>query len=133
MSKLTLPQKIISIICQIIAAFLLGAAGYSKLVGNDMGVLIFDLLNIPNTRLIIGIVEIIAALLLLTRSFPQYGAILGLSNMIGATIAHISVLGIEVGNDEGLLLKFMIIITITTLTILWIHRKNLPLIGDSFK
>ena len=84
------------------------------------------------TRLIIAAIEAIAAFLLLTNSLPQYGAILGFGTMLGALIAHSTVLGIEVNNDGGKMVMLMGVVIISTSIIMLIRRRTLPLIGHTF-
>jgi len=131
MTTLTTKEKTISWIFQIIAAIILGSAGFSKLSGNEMSAFVFSELGIEETRLIIGVIETLAAFLLITKA-PYLGAILGFGTMIGAIIAHVSVLGMEIQNDGGTLVMLLAVLVVATIVIMWIWRRSLPLIGGTF-
>lgn len=124
-------QTRISWVFQLIAALILGNASIQKFLGVEMSVYVFKALDIEGTRLVIGAIEGVAALLLLTKA-PHWGAILGFSTMLGALIAHISVLGLEVHQDHGALSMMMIGTIVSTAIVLWIRRRSLPLIGHTF-
>ena len=134
MKKLSIKQK--KIICysfQLIAGLILAKASYDKFSGQEMTLIIFKSLSIEKTRLVIATVEGLASFLLISNHLPHYGAILGLGTMLGAFIAHISVLGIEVNNDGGMMVMLMVVVIISTITVMYLRRKDLPLIGHTFK
>ena len=124
----------ISWICQILAALILAMAAWGKITGAEMSVFIFATLNMePGGRIIIGMLEALAAVMLLTSNIPHYGAILGFGVMIGATLAHISVLGYDVQGDGGRLIILLTIVVVTTLAVMYFHRRKLPFVGKTIE
>jgi uncharacterized membrane protein YphA (DoxX/SURF4 family) len=83
----------------------------------------------PAGRYFTGIIEWIAGLLLLLPNYRIYGSVLGLGIMFGAIVSHLTVLGVEVKNDGGLLFLFTIIVFICCAFILIVRRKEIPVIG----
>ena len=128
MKKIT-PSQIVTFVCQITIIIILGFATWSKFYGEDIGFFIFESLGIPETRLFIATLEGIAVIFLLIPSFVHYGALLSFGVMMGALMAHISVLGWSVYNDGGELSMLMITVIVASVIILWIHRRKMPLIG----
>ncbi len=70
-----------------------------------------------------------AAAMLLTRSYSALGGLLGLGVMFGATITHISVLGLTVQGDSGLHVGLLGTVVLCATTVLVVRRKTLPFIG----
>ena len=76
-----------------------------------------------------GVAELIAAILLIAPSFPWLGAGLALGVMGGAIMSHLTVLGIVVKDDGGLLFALAVIVALCSAVVLFIHRYALPIIG----
>ncbi len=74
-----------------------------------------------------GIMELIAAVLLLTPRFVWAGAVLAMAATGGAIFSHLTFLGIEVQGDKGLLLLLAIIVFVTSAVALYLHRQQIPL------
>ena len=126
----SLHQNILSWILQVIAAFILASAAYGKFVGMEPSLFVFEQLQMgPSGRLVIGLIEALAALLLLTPNVPQLGALMGFGTMMGALIAHTTVLGLDTNGDGGMMVAMMGVVVLTTLTVMYIRRRDLPLIG----
>ena len=83
----------------------------------------------PWGRIGSGVVELIAAALLLTPRFNWLGSLMALGVMAGAIASHLTVLGIEVQGDKGLLFTLALIVFIASATNLAIHRAEIPIIG----
>ena len=67
-----------------------------KFTGTEHALEMFSNLGMgPSGRILIGLIEVLAALLILLPQSAVYGAFLGLGVMIGATIAHLTMLGFE--------------------------------------
>jgi len=116
---------------RILAAAILLPVGYQKLIGDEMSVMLFDTLGMePHGRIIIGVVEIIAALLLLSP-LAATGALLVVAVMLGAIIAHVTVLGVEVGGDGGRLLAMLATVFVSGTPVLVALRHQLPIIGHT--
>ena len=45
---------------------------------------------------------------------------------------HLTILGIEINNDGGLLFYMAISVLIFSLIVLWDHKKEIPIIGQKF-
>lgn len=126
-------RTLLSWFFQIIAAVILGQASYGKLIGNEMSVVVFELLRMGDEgRILIGMIEGVATLLLLTPMLTHWGALLGFGTMLGALIAHITVLGLVVNNDGGKMIMMLGLVLFSTMSVLFVHRKRLPLIGAIF-
>ena len=86
------------------AALILLQTLYFKFSGAPESVHIFSTLGVePWGRLASGVAELVAAILLLTTRWNWLGAALAIGIMLGALGAHLTVLGIEVQGDGGLL------------------------------
>jgi uncharacterized membrane protein YphA (DoxX/SURF4 family) len=89
---------------RIAAAIILLQTLYFKFTGAPESVHIFSTLGVePWGRLASGVAELVAAILLLTTRWNWLGAALAIGIMLGALGAHLTVLGIEVQGDGGLL------------------------------
>ena len=89
---------------RIAAAIILLQTLYFKFSGAPESVHIFATLGVePWGRLASGVAELVAAILLLTTRWNWLGAALAIGIMLGALGTHLTVLGIEVQGDGGLL------------------------------
>jgi uncharacterized membrane protein YphA (DoxX/SURF4 family) len=89
---------------RIAAAIILLQTLYFKFSGAPESVHIFSTLGVePWGRLASGVAELVAAILLLTTRWNWLGAALAIGIMLGALGTHLTVLGIEVQGDGGLL------------------------------
>lgn len=117
-------QLILCWLFQITASAILAFAGIHKMMSADIQVEMFTSLGMePTGRYIIGTLEIIAAFFLLTDALSAAGALLGLAIMLGAIIAHSTVLGVS----PTMLLLFTVVIC--CLIVAYIRRENLPFVG----
>ena len=115
-------------ILQIICALILLQTLYFKFQAHPDSVQLFTELGMePNGRILIGVLELIAGILLLIPGSAAYGALLATGIMSGAIIGHITTLGFE-GPRLSLSL-LAIAILIMSVTILLIRRKEIPIIG----
>jgi hypothetical protein len=78
------------------------------------------------------VVELIAAVLILIPRTVWAGALLALGVMAGAIVSHLTVLGIEVMGDGGLLFGLALIVFCTSTVALVLHRTQIPVIGRRF-
>lgn len=121
---------IISWICRIVAAIILLQTLFFKFTGAPESVYIFTKVGAePWGRIGSGFLELIAAILLLMPRFVWAGAILAMGIMTGAIVSHLTVLGIEVQGDKGLLFFLAIAVFITSGVALALHRAQIPVIG----
>lgn len=128
--KMTVTVKILSWVLRITAAVILGQTLFFKFTAAPESVYIFTKVGAePWGRIGSGIVELIAAVLLLTSRFTWLGSIISLGVMAGAILSHLTVLGIEVQGDKGLLFALAIIVFVTSALNLVLHRADVPVIG----
>ena len=124
---------VLSWACRIAAAIVLLQTLFFKFTAAPASVYIFTKVGAePWGRIGSGIVELIAAVLLLTPRFVWGGAFLAIGVMTGAIISHLTLLGIEVQGDKGLLFALAVIVFVTSLTALVLHRTQIPVIGNRF-
>ena len=94
--KYSKKQKILLWILQIAAAGILLQSLFFKFTGASESIEIFSKLGVePWGRYLVGTIELITSILLLSGRFSMIGAILGAMIMIGAITSHILVLGIS--------------------------------------
>ncbi|WP_298551809.1 DoxX family protein [uncultured Algibacter sp.] len=80
----------------------------------------------PVGRIGIGILELIAGILLLIPKTVWIGAGLTLGIIGGAIMMHLTQLGIEVRNDDGVLFGTAIVTFALSAIILYLYRKDIP-------
>jgi hypothetical protein len=89
---------------QIAVAVILLQTLFFKFTGAAESVYIFTRLGLePWGRIGSGLAELVASLLLLTPATAVVGGILAMAIIVGAIVSHLTVLGIEVQGDGGLL------------------------------
>ena len=132
MSKpMTTSLLVVSWICRIAAALILLQTLFFKFTAAPESVYIFTKVGAePWGRIGSGVVELIAAILLLTPRFVWAGALLALGVMTGAILSHLTVLGIEVQGDKGLLFFLAVAVFVTSSVALFLHRTQIPVIGS---
>lgn len=123
----------VSYFFQLVAGVILIIATVPKLMGAPESVALFSQLEIDGTRILIGALELFAAVLLILNYLPQIGALLGFGLMGGAVLAHITKLGIVVDDDGGLLFGLLCAVLISTALVMWFQRHRLPLIGYTIR
>jgi len=141
---MTTPVLIFSWACRIVAAIILLQTLFFKFTAAPESVYIFTKLGtfihtyIPfasigavevSARIGSGIMELIAAVLLLTPRFVWAGAILAMAATVGAIVSHLTFLGIEVQGDKGLLFFLAIAVVVTSAIALFLHRMQIPVFG----
>ena len=128
--KTTATVKILSWVLRITAAVILGQTLFFKFTAAPESVYIFTRVGAEAWgRIGSGIVELVAAVLLLTPRFTWLGSIMSLGVMAGAIVSHLTVLGIEVQGDQGLLFALAIIVFVASAFNLALHRTEIPVIG----
>ncbi len=126
----TAAVRVLSWGCRVIAAVILLQTLFFKFTAAPESVYIFTKVHAePWGRIGSGVLELIAAILLLTPRFVWAGAILALAAVTGAIISHLTILGIEVQGDKGLLFGLAITVFVTSATALYLHRNQIPVIG----
>lgn len=144
---MTTKMAVFSWACRIVAAIILLQTLFFKFTGAPESVYIFTKLGtfihgyIPfasistvevSGRIGSGIMELIAAVLLLTPNFVWAGSVLAMAATIGAIASHLTFLGVEVEGDKGLLFFLAIVVFITSAVALIFHRRHIPVFGRKF-
>ena len=123
-------HAVISWGCQLLVAGILLQTLFFKFTGAEESVYIFTKVGAePWGRIGSGVMELIAAVMLLVPALIPYGAILTLGAMSGALLSHVTILGIEVKGDGGLLFGLALTCFAGALVILALHRAEIPVIG----
>ena len=117
-------------VLQLVVAGILLQTLFFKFTGAAESVYIFSTLGAePWGRIGSGVVELIAAILLLVPATTTVGAALALGVITGAILSHLTVLGIEVQGDHGLLFGLAITVFVASGAILLLRRGEIPLVG----
>lgn len=126
-----MPKSIFLVLRIIVAVILVQTLRY-KFTAHPDSVYIFSKLGMePVGRLTTGIVELIAAILILIPKTIWLGAAISLGIISGAIVMHLTILGIEVHNDGGKLFLMALLVFCLSLLALWFARKSIPIIGKS--
>ena len=144
---LTTAILVVSWACRLVAAVILLQTLFFKFTAAPESIYIFTKLGafvngfIPSAsigmievggRIGSGVMELVAAVLLLTPRFAWAGAILAMAATAGAIISHLTFLGIEVQSDKGLLFLLAILVFVTSGIALYLHRLQIPVLGKQF-
>ncbi|MEO6721407.1 MAG: DoxX family protein [Ferruginibacter sp.] len=117
--------NIISWVLRIIAAVILLQTLYFKFTGHPESVALFTKLGVePWGRIGTGIIELVAAALLLVPSTVFIGAVLGVGLMGGAIFSHLTIIGIESKGDGGQLFILAIIVLVCCIVLAVMHRQQ---------
>lgn len=134
MNTLSSKQKILSWVCRITAAVILVQTLFFKFTGAPESVYIFTKVGMePWGRYGSGVVELIASILLLTCRFTWAGALLAMGVISGAIVFHLTVLGLVVQDDHGLLFGLAVTVWVTSAIVVWLHRDQIPYLPERFK
>src|SRR5438132_10153355 len=128
--KTTVTIAVLSWVLRISAAIILLQTLFFKFTAAPESVYIFTKVGAePWGRIGSGVVDLIAAVLILTPRFTWLGSVLALGVMAGAILSHLTILGIEVQGDKGLLFALAVIVFVSSAVNLVLHRNAIPLIG----
>jgi putative oxidoreductase len=98
---------------RLLAALILLQTLFFKFTASPESVYIFTKVGMePWGRIMVGILELIAGVMLVIPKTAWLGAILALGLMVGAIGMHLTLLGIEVQGDGGYLFFLALIVTI---------------------
>jgi hypothetical protein len=115
---------------RLVAAIILLQTLFFKFTAAPESVYIFTKVGAePWGRIGSGVVELIAAALLLVPGTVWLGSVLALGVMAGAIVSHLTILGIEVMGDHGLLFGLACTVFVACAGLLFLHRRQIPLIG----
>ncbi len=128
--KTTVTITVLSWLLRIAAAIILLQTLFFKFTAAPESVYIFTKVGAePWGRIGSGVIELIAAILILTPRFTWLGSLLAMGVMAGAVLSHLTVLGIEVQGDKGLLFALALIVFVCSTVNLLLHRSEIPVIG----
>lgn len=123
-------KAIVSWVFQVIVAVILFQTLFFKFTGAEESRYIFEKVGAePVGRIGSGVVELIAAVLLLVPRTIPIGAIISLGVISGAIMSHLTILGIEVKGDGGLLFGLACVVFAGSAVVLWIRRASVPIVG----
>ena len=126
-------KKYLPLVIRLVIAVILVQTLFFKFTAHPDSVYIFEKAGLGDAgRIGSGIAELIAAILLLIPRTIWVGALLSLGIISGAILTHITKIGIEVNGDGGTLFFMAVIIFVLSAITLWLHRKELPVIGHKF-
>jgi hypothetical protein len=133
MNELTKTEAAVAWICRVVAAVILLQTLFFKFTAAPESVYIFTKVGLePWGRIGSGVAELIAAVLLFWPGLTWLGAGLALGVIGGAIMSHLTVLGIEVQADHGLLFGLALVVAICSAILLVLHRRSVPLVGLLF-
>ena len=122
----TTKQVIVFLALRVIAAVILLQTLFFKFTASEESVYIFSTPGLePWGRMASGIVELIAAILILFPRTTGIGALLGIGVMTGALFFHLTKLGIEVKGDAGQLFIYALIVFIACTLLVLKYRNEL--------
>ena len=127
-------QTILSTVLQLAAAGILLQTLFFKFTAAEESVYIFTTLGIePWGRIGSGVMELVASALLLYPPTAAAGALVAMGAMAGAILSHLTLLGIEVRGDGGLLFALALTVFGASAVIVTLRRAQLPVIGQYFE
>ena len=134
MHTLTRTQTVFTWLAQLTVAAILAQTLFFKFTGAEESIYIFSTVHAePWGRIGSGIIELVASLCLLTAATAPIGATLAVASMAGAILTHLTVLGIEVKGDGGLLFALALTAFVGSVVVLVIRRAQIPVVGRYFE
>lgn len=126
-------KKHLPLALRLIVAIILIQTLRFKFTAHPDSVYIFETVGLePVGRIGIGILELIAGILLVIPRTVWAGATLTLGLIGGAIFLHLTKLGIEVQGDKGVLFITAVITFLLSAIILYMYKKEVPIIGKRF-
>jgi putative oxidoreductase len=133
---LTKKQSTASWLLRLLVAVILLQTLFFKFSGAAESIYIFSTLGVePWGRIASGVIELIASALLLAPRTAVYGAALALGTISGAILAHLTRLGLALTavGDGGELFALALVVFTGSALVLFIHRRQLPVLGRFFQ
>lgn len=123
-------KKYLPIVLRVLIAIILIQTLRFKFTGHADSIYIFTKVGLePVGRIGIGIAELIAGLLLLFKKTAWLGASLTLGIIGGAIMMHLTVLGIDIKGDGGVLFYTAVVTFFLAVLVLYFYRKDIPIVG----
>ena len=121
-------KTVIIFVLRFVIALLLAQSLYFKFTAHPDSVALFGQLGMGDSgRVLIGILELIAAILLLLPGSGLWGILLAWGIMSGAMLAHFTVLGWQGG--YGVLGTLAVLAWSSSTVLLFVFRQRLPVFG----
>jgi uncharacterized membrane protein YphA (DoxX/SURF4 family) len=111
---------------RLLAAGIMLQTLFFKFTAAPESVYIFTSLGMePWGRILVGVFELIASILILMPRTTAYGALIGIGIMTGAIFMHLTRLGIQVQGDSGQLFIYALLVLGSCFTLAYWQRGNL--------
>jgi hypothetical protein len=118
---------------QLVVAAILAQTLFFKFTAAPESVYIFSTLGLePWGRIGSGLAELVAVVLLLVPATAALGGLVALGVIAGAIASHLGPLGIEVQGDGGLLFTLACVVLAASALVVWLRRRELPVVGARF-
>jgi uncharacterized membrane protein YphA (DoxX/SURF4 family) len=99
---------------------------FFKFTASPESVYIFSAVGMePWGRIVTGVMELIASILILIPRTTGWGALLATGLMSGAIFFHFTKLGIEVQGDGGLLFIYASLVLVSSLILVVVYRHQI--------
>ena len=122
--------SVLSWVLRFAAAGILLQTLFFKFTAAPESVYIFTKVGLePWGRIGSGVLELIAALLILSPRLTWLCSTIAIGVMAGAILSHLTLLGIEVQGDKGLLFALAVAVFVAAAINLFLHRTEIPFIG----
>jgi len=124
-------KKYFPILLKIIAASIMLQTLFFKFTGAEESIELFTKIAGTNetfVRIGTGVLELIASILLFVPKKVWLGAFLTVGLMGGAIMGHLTKLGIDHNNDNGLLFTSAVITFISGIILLFLNRADIPFV-----
>jgi uncharacterized membrane protein YphA (DoxX/SURF4 family) len=122
--------KVYLVLRLIIAMILIQTLRF-KFTAHPESVYIFSKIGLePYGRIITGVFELIAGILILIPRTIWIGALLSFGLMGGAIFMHLTQLGIVVNNDSGLLFITAVVVLILSILVILENKNKIPLLKN---
>ena len=119
---------------RLLAAIILLQTLFFKFSGASESIEIFTHVGMePWGRIGVGVLELVAAVLLLLNATAWMGAALSFGLMAGAILMHLTILGISVQNDGGYLFLLAWIVAICSAFVLLMNKEKILMLMKSFQ
>lgn len=116
-------NKILDWLLRLTASIILLQTLYFKFSGAEESIYIFSTLGIePWGRIGAGITELILSILILIPKTTWIGSIGAIGVMLGAILAHLTLLGVIINNDGGTL--FVLAIVVLAVSVINLIRQK---------
>lgn len=126
------PLTIALWVLRLLAAVILLQTLFFKFSASDESVYIFSTIGMePWGRIGTGIMELIAAILILIPRTTAFGALLAIGLMSGALFFHLTTLGIEVKGDGRLLFIYALLVLVSSAILLFVYQSQVKTLLNS--